>query len=133
MGIIPLIRQILLHGSRKPYTNPFPSSPPIPVPEGFRGKIQYNREECIACQLCIRVCPAGVFHFNKEDRNLELWISRCIFCAQCVEACPKGVLSMSNEFLLADYSKVADQFIINHREPSESLGPHSPQPPSPQG
>lgn len=113
MSLIPLSRQVLLHGSRKPYTNPFPDGPPVPVPKGFRGKIQYDQEECIGCQMCIRVCPAGVFHYDKEERKIDLWISRCIFCAQCVEACPKGVLRMSHEFLLANYSKTAPEFIID--------------------
>ena len=31
--------------------------PPVPTPPGFRGKIAYDRNVCIGCQLCVKILP----------------------------------------------------------------------------
>jgi len=76
--------------------------PPVPVPPKFRGKIAYNREKCIGCQLCIRVCPAKVIQFLPEVKKIRMHVARCTFCAQCVDACPVDALAESPDFLLSD-------------------------------
>ncbi len=79
--------------------------PPVPVPPRFRGKIAYNREKCIGCQLCIRVCPAKVIEFLPEAKKIRMHVARCTFCAQCVDACPVDALAESGEFLLSDTNR----------------------------
>jgi formate hydrogenlyase subunit 6/NADH:ubiquinone oxidoreductase subunit I len=117
-----LLRQLF----RKPFTNQFPVkrtpnsmkglfekagqgkatlNEPVPVPEGFRGRIEYNREKCIGCRLCIRVCPANCFDYLESERKVHYHLSRCTFCAQCVDVCPVKALSSTKDFLLADYKK----------------------------
>ena len=86
--------------------------PPVPVPEKFRGKLAYDREKCIGCQLCIRVCPANVIKFKPEEKKIRIHVARCTFCSQCVDACPVGALSMSQEFLLADYDRFSGNLIV---------------------
>jgi formate hydrogenlyase subunit 6/NADH:ubiquinone oxidoreductase subunit I len=86
--------------------------PPIPVPKGFRGKLVYDREKCIGCQLCIRVCPARVIKFKPEEKKIRIHVARCTFCSQCVAACPVDALSMSEEFLLADYDRFSEDLIV---------------------
>lgn len=76
--------------------------PPVPVPPKFRGRIAYDRQKCIGCQLCIRVCPAKVIQFLPEVKKIRMHVARCTFCAQCVDACPVDALAVSPEFLLAD-------------------------------
>ena len=72
----------------KPATNPFPVKhmprsvtavlqkvaagqaaihPPIPTPKDLRGKIAYDREKCIGCGLCVRVCPASVIQLYVPE------------------------------------------------------------------
>lgn len=87
-------------------------TPPIPVPPRFRGKISYDREKCVGCQLCIKVCPTRAIEFIPEEKKVKIFISRCCFCAQCNDICPVGALSMTDEFLLSNYDKYADELIV---------------------
>jgi len=86
--------------------------PPIPVPPGFRGKIAYDRENCIGCQLCYKICPTRAIEWLPEGKKVKVFISRCCFCAQCVDICPVNTLAMTEEFLLATYDKYADELVI---------------------
>jgi NADH-quinone oxidoreductase subunit I len=85
--------------------------PPVPVLPGFRGKIAYDRENCIGCQLCFKVCPTRAIEWLPEGKKVKIFISRCCFCAQCVDVCPVNTLAMTEEFLLANYDKYADELV----------------------
>ncbi|MCR4391751.1 MAG: 4Fe-4S binding protein [Candidatus Acetothermia bacterium] len=86
--------------------------PPVPVPPRFRGRIAYDHDKCIGCQLCIRVCPAKVIQFRPEVKKIRMHVARCTFCAQCVDACPVGALALSHAFLLADPDRSADSLTV---------------------
>jgi formate hydrogenlyase subunit 6/NADH:ubiquinone oxidoreductase subunit I len=124
-----LLRQLF----GKPATNPFPASrapksataflqaiqdkrvaanPPVAVPPGFRGKLQYDREKCIGCQLCIKVCPGKVIEFIPEQKKVKFFITRCCFCAQCADVCPVDCIAMTDEFLLADTDKRSPNLVV---------------------
>ena len=117
----------------RPATNPFPAArapktatgflediqakrvtanPPVPIPPGFRGKIAYDKQKCIGCQLCIRVCPGKVIEFIPEEKKVKFFITRCCFCAQCVDVCPVDCISMTDEFLLADTDKRSANLVV---------------------
>ena len=118
---------------KKPHTNKFPAKytpssttkflqdvqdgkaliiPPIETPPGFRGKIQYDREKCIGCKLCIKVCPTAAIEFKEKEKKIKIYLSRCAFCSQCNDVCPTNCLSMTNEFLLADTDKYSKDLIV---------------------
>jgi len=128
-----LIKQLL----SRPATNPFPVKympksvtavlqkvaagqaaihPPVAVPQDLRGKIAYDRDRCIGCGLCARVCPASVIELYKpegEEKNkIRMYVARCTFCAQCVDACPVNCLSTTPDFLLADADRFAANLIV---------------------
>ncbi len=124
-----LIKQLFT----KPATNPFPARympksvtgllskvaagkaaihPTVPVPADLRGKIAYDREKCIGCKLCIRVCPANVIEFLPEDKKIRMYVARCTFCAHCVDACPVDALSTTPNFLLADTDRFSENLIV---------------------
>lgn len=86
--------------------------PPVSVPSKFRGKIALDREGCTGCRLCISVCPTGAIEFIPEEKKVKIFVSRCCFCAQCIDICPVGVLSMTEEFLLANYNKYANELVV---------------------
>ncbi len=122
-----LVKQLI----EGPATNPFPAkfapssvkkflekgkiNPPVPVPPKFRGKLEYNRDTCVGCGLCAKVCPANAIEMVGEppNRKIRVFISRCTFCSQCVDICPTKSLSMSGEFLLADTDKNSKNLIVD--------------------
>ncbi len=122
MSIIPeLISQFF----RKAFTNPFPKkyapnkvsdvkkiNPPISVPLDYRGKIEYDYDKCIGCQLCVKVCPANAMEFIPIDKKIKHYVLRCCFCGQCVDVCPVKALSQSQEFLLANIDKDDSGFLV---------------------
>jgi NAD(P)H-quinone oxidoreductase subunit I len=85
---------------------------PVPVPEKFRGKIVYEREKCIGCRLCVRVCPSRAIQFLPEEKKIKIRIDRCIFCSQCNDVCPVNCLHMSENFLLANEDRFDSEMIV---------------------
>ena len=129
-----MLSQVFSQMFKKPFTNKFPAKyapknttkfleevgagraeiiPPIDVPKGYRGKIQYDKDKCIGCKLCLKVCPSEAIEFKEKDKKIKIYLSRCTFCSQCNDICPVKCLSMSNEFLLADFDKYSKDLIVD--------------------
>jgi len=128
-----MLPQVFSQLFKKPWTNKFPAkyipsntteflkevkkgnaqiNPPIETPPGFRGKIKYDKDKCIGCKLCIKVCPSGAIEFKPEEKKIKIYLARCTFCSQCNDICPVKCLSMSDEFLLADANKYSKALIV---------------------
>ena len=128
-----MLSQVFTQMFKKPFTNKFPAKyapknttkfleevgagrakiiPPIDAPSGFRGKIQYDKEKCTGCKLCIKVCPSEAIEFKETDKKIKIYLARCTFCSQCNDICPVNCLTMSNEFLLADSDKYSKDLIV---------------------
>lgn len=128
-----MLRPVFAQLFKKPWTNKFPSkyqpnnttkflkavgegkakiNPPVPTPKGFRGKIKYDKEKCIGCKLCIKVCPCEAIEFKEQEKKIKIYLSRCCFCSQCNDICPVKCLSMSDEFLLADTDPYSKDLIV---------------------
>ncbi len=100
------------HVFKKPATIKYPYGK-LEIDKNYRGKIVYNPENCLGCNICSRDCPAGAIKITnvgtKENKVFEchLNLAHCIFCAQCVDSCPKKCLSFSPNIELADFSRDA--------------------------
>ncbi len=101
------------HMRRRPVTVQYPYEKLIPS-ERFRGRIHFEYDKCIACEVCVRVCPINLpvvdWEFNKETKKKKLKhysidFGVCIFCGNCVEYCPTNCLSMTEEYELAAYDR----------------------------
>jgi NAD(P)H-quinone oxidoreductase subunit I len=101
------------HMSRRPITVQYPYEKLIPS-ERYRGRIHFEFDKCIACEVCVRVCPINLpvvdWEFNKEIKKKQLKhysidFGVCIFCGNCVEYCPTNCLSMTEEYELATFDR----------------------------
>ncbi len=95
-----LLPEILRSLLVKPATEPYPKMK-IPVPEGFRGKIEVDSSVCIGCSKCEIVCPTACVDMVPDKRNVpfkgktiarrkkpEVRLLDCIRCGLCEDACP---------------------------------------------
>jgi NAD(P)H-quinone oxidoreductase subunit I len=101
------------HLRRRPVTVQYPYEKLIPS-ERYRGRIHYEFDKCIACEVCVRVCPINLpvvdWVMNKatkkkELRNYSIDFGVCIFCGNCVEYCPTNCLSMTEEYELSAFDR----------------------------
>lgn len=118
--------QILRQWCEDPATNPFPVAhmpdnltealkaaaegkiklnDPVKTPEGFRGRIGYDKKTCIGCKMCIKVCPANAIESLDEEKKVQFHMDRCCFCAQCTEICPVSCIWMTDEFAFSSYER----------------------------
>ena len=54
-------------------------------------RIKYDKEKCISCNKCKKVCPMDVDMLNNA-RNRKNG-TECILCLKCIQECPKQALS----------------------------------------
>ena len=98
---------------RRPITVQYPYEKLIPSTQ-YRGRIHFEMDKCIACEVCVRVCPINLpvvdWVMNKEAkkkelRNYSIDFGACIFCGNCVEYCPTNCLSMTEEYELSTFDR----------------------------
>nr|YP_009335048.1 NADH-plastoquinone oxidoreductase subunit I [Hesperocallis undulata]APO12106.1 NADH-plastoquinone oxidoreductase subunit I [Hesperocallis undulata] len=103
----------LSHTNRLPVTIQYPYEKSI-TSERFRGRIHFEFDKCIACEVCVRVCPIDLpvvdWRFEKYIKkkqllNYSIDFGVCIFCGNCVEYCPTNCLSMTEEYELSTYDR----------------------------
>ena len=80
-------------------------TPPVPVGKRFRGRLLYDRQKCIGCKLCMKVCPANATEYLPDEKKIIIHNDRCCFCAQCTEICPVKCLAMSDESLNSSFNR----------------------------
>lgn len=101
------------HMNRLPMTIQYPYEKLIPS-ERFRGRIHFEFDKCIACEVCVRVCPINLPVVDwelrktlkkKQLKSYSIDFGICIFCGNCVEYCPTNCLSMTEEYELSTYDR----------------------------
>jgi len=74
----------------------------------YRGKPEFDLDECIGCGACVNVCPTEALtqiedcRANPPVRKITLRYDTCIFCGNCRDNCTteKGI-KLSKEWDLA--------------------------------
>lgn len=116
------------HMNRTPTTIQYPYEKLIPS-ERFRGRIHFEFDKCIACEVCVRVCPINLpvvdWEFQrpmkkKQLKSYSIDFGVCIFCGNCVEFCPTNCLSMTEEYELSTY----DRHELNYDQVALGRLPH---------
>nr|YP_010399950.1 NADH-plastoquinone oxidoreductase subunit I [Nowellia curvifolia]UQM88716.1 NADH-plastoquinone oxidoreductase subunit I [Nowellia curvifolia] len=101
------------HMNRLPMTIQYPYEKLIPS-ERFRGRIHFEFDKCIACEVCVRVCPINLPVVDwelrktlkkKQLKSYSIDFGICIFRGNCVEYCPTNCLSMTEEYELSTYDR----------------------------
>ncbi len=80
------------------FTTKFPAEP-CQVPDNYRGKPEFDDENCIGCGACVNVCPtqaltqADDLESNPPKRVIISRYDTCIFCGNCEDCCTteKGI------------------------------------------
>ena len=103
--VLKLIKEVLKVGQA---TVPYPFVP-VEVAPGFRGKPEYNPEQCIACASCTIACPPNALSMETDleygTRTWSIFYGRCIFCARCEEVCPTGAIRLGHDFEMASFNR----------------------------
>ncbi len=60
------------------------------------GDLTCNKEECVFCGLCAKVCPADALKVDRKEKIWEVDKEACAKCGACVDKCPKKCLSMGD-------------------------------------
>ena len=69
---------------------------------GSRGRLIFQKETCVFCNVCAKKCPTGALQVNRAEKNWTIDRLQCITCGYCVEVCPKKSIAME-----ADHGKPA--------------------------
>jgi hydrogenase-4 component H len=103
--VLKLIKEVLKVGQS---TLPYPFAP-VELAPGYRGKPEYDPEQCIACAACMIACPPNALTMETDlelgTRTWSIFYGRCIYCARCEEVCPTGAIKLGPDFELASFSR----------------------------
>lgn len=103
-----IIPDVLKNLFSKPFTLKYPFEK-REMPERNRGKpVVANPEDCVACGLCERVCPAFAITLDEDDKPV-IDLGRCVFCGLCGENCPRETIKITTDYELAELNK--EEFI----------------------
>lgn len=101
------------------FTTRFPAKPCV-VPERYRGKPEFDLDNCIGCGACVNICPTEALtqvddtQARPPMRKITLRYDTCIFCGNCEDGCTteKKGIKLSNQWDLAtlDRNSCAESF-----------------------
>ena len=53
--------------------------------------VKINKELCIACGLCEKICPADAIYVLESNKR-QIDNSACLVCYSCLKSCPTGAI-----------------------------------------
>lgn len=75
------------------------------------AQIQIDKNTCIRCGKCVRICPSALFALNA-GKEIEVCADNCIRCGHCVAVCP------TNSIQHADFPEYKVHAFDRNRLPS---------------
>ena len=102
------------------YTTAFPFAEHVP-PDGFRGKPEFQADDCIGCAACAEVCPtvsirvADDVDADPPMRRFVLHLDKCIYCGQCELNCTtKEGIKLTKQYDLSTFDRSSLRETIEH-------------------
>ena len=101
----------------KPVTTKYPAEP-IQYPEGSRGHIDIDIQDCIRCGLCMMSCPTGAIKVDKAKNTWTINRFDCIQCGYCTQCCPKKCLHINPGYQTPGDKKysITEEHILTEEE-----------------
>ena len=78
--------------------------------------IDWDKDKCKKCQLCIKDCPTQCISFDEEKDTIVRDKDRCLRCSICYQTCPFSVI----KYFIAKFS-IDDTKIIHVTVKSSNL------------
>jgi len=102
------------------FTTKYPFEPHTP-PDGFRGKPEFQEDDCIGCKACAEVCPAMAISVTDDVgadppvRRLVQRSDKCIFCGQCELNCTTTTgIVLTKTYAMATLDRASLRESIEH-------------------
>ncbi len=79
------------------------------LPEGATlGSIDVERDRCVLCSSCARVCPTATIRYEEDARSARLLFleANCIQCGACARICPTEAIRLSPRLAPSDERSV---------------------------
>lgn len=95
-----MLNVILARLQQKHRTMKYPSAPPPPLPERFRGKPCIDTSRCSddTCSACVEACPTGAL---GKHGAVSIDLGKCLFCNDCTSACSNKAISFTREYRMS--------------------------------
>lgn len=55
--------------------------------------VKINRDKCVNCYACVRVCPVKAIEVNDKEHYTSILPDRCVGCGSCLNICPVNAIS----------------------------------------
>lgn len=118
MGKVPYIRQAIANIFKPTVTNKYPYVKPE-IPDGYRGKINFNADLCVGCGMCMRVCsPESITKVVKnieggQEITLNFDLGSCTFCKMCADFCARKAIEFTKEYSFIGTADSKEQLMIS--------------------
>lgn len=84
--------------------------------------VQIDRDRCIRCHHCVRVCPLGALWADVPRADPQIRPENCIDCGHCAAVCPTDAISLAGVLLsLARAPETADALAIAGAPAAEAI------------
>ena len=102
------------------FTLQYPSES-IPVPDTGRYRLHNEIEDCIVCDICVKVCPVNCIEIDaikspteikkaSDGSSIRLYagkfeidMAKCMFCGLCTTVCPTECLTMTKTYDFSEF------------------------------